>query len=164
MKGLLRLGFRLLSAVAPRRAATIGARFWFSVRRPPISDEVKKFLGTGEPFETSVGGTPVAAWRWGQGEPVLLMHGWGGHAAQLQAFRSASAPAGAGSPGAPTSMHATPEPDREGVLDRTRIALREIALKHGLAEPQAARWAGEIDRELRFRMLHGAQETSNDND
>lgn len=86
MKGLLRLGFRLLSAVAPRRAATIGARFWFSVRRPPISDEVKKFLGTGEPFETSVGGTPVAAWRWGQGEPVLLMHGWGGHAAQLQAF------------------------------------------------------------------------------
>jgi hypothetical protein len=61
-------------------------------------------------------------------------------------------------------LHATPEPDREGVLDRTRIALREIALKHGLAEPQAARWAGEIDRELRFRMLHGAQETSNDND
>lgn len=86
MNRIVRLGFRLLSAVAPRRAATIGARFWFAVPRPPISEEARKFLATGQPFETSVGGTPVAGWKWGRGEPVLLMHGWGGYAAQLQAF------------------------------------------------------------------------------
>lgn len=86
MNRLLRLGFRLLSVVAPRRAATIGARFWFAVRRPPIGEDARKFLATGQPFETSVGGTPVAGWKWGKGEPVLLMHGWGGYAAQLQAF------------------------------------------------------------------------------
>ena len=86
MNGFVRLGFRLLSAVAPRRAATLGARLWFAVPRPRISEDARRFLATGEPFETSVGGTPVAGWKWGRGDPVLLMHGWGGYAAQLQAF------------------------------------------------------------------------------
>lgn len=54
--------------------------------RPPIGEEARKFLATGRPFETSVGGTPVAGWKWGNGDPVLLMHGWGGYAAQLQSF------------------------------------------------------------------------------
>lgn len=86
MNPALRAGFHVLSAIAPRRAATIGARLWFAVPRPPISEDARRFLGTGEPFETSVGGTPVAGWRWGTGDAVLLMHGWGGYAAQLQAF------------------------------------------------------------------------------
>jgi hypothetical protein len=60
-------------------------------------------------------------------------------------------------------VRAVPQNDQPALLDQTRLALREMAMRHGLAESQAARWAGEIDRELRFRMLHGAQETSNDN-
>lgn len=76
----------MLSVVAPRRAATIGARLWFAVPRPAISEDARRFLATGQPFETSVGGSPVAGWSWGAGTPVLLMHGWGGYAAQLQSF------------------------------------------------------------------------------
>lgn len=86
MNAALRAGFRILSAIAPRRAANIGARLWFAVPRPPIGEDARRFLATGDPFETSVSGTPVAGWRWGKGDPVLLMHGWGGYAAQLQAF------------------------------------------------------------------------------
>lgn len=82
----LRAGFRILSAIAPRRAARIGARLWFAVPRPPMNEDARRFLGTGHPLETSVAGTPVAGWRWGNGDAVLLMHGWGGYAAQLQAF------------------------------------------------------------------------------
>ncbi len=55
------------------------------------------------------------------------------------------------------------EGDRGVLLDQTRLALREMAMRHGLAEPQAARWAAEIDQELRFRLVHGAHATSNDN-
>jgi hypothetical protein len=60
-------------------------------------------------------------------------------------------------------VQAASEADRAPLLDQTRLALREMALRHGLAEPQAARWAAEIDQELRFRLMHGAQATSNDN-
>jgi pimeloyl-ACP methyl ester carboxylesterase len=35
-------------------------------------------------LESAVG--QVVGWAWGQGQPVLLLHGWGGHAAQLAAF------------------------------------------------------------------------------
>lgn len=55
------------------------------------------------------------------------------------------------------------EGDRDALLDQTRLALRDMAMRHGLAEPQASRWASEIDHELRFRLVHGAQATSNDN-
>lgn len=60
-------------------------------------------------------------------------------------------------------VRAVPQADRTPLLDQTRLALREMAMRHGLAEPQAARWAAEIDHELRFRLMHGAQATSNDN-
>jgi pimeloyl-ACP methyl ester carboxylesterase len=86
MRRLLKLGFRLLSVVSPGLAATLGARFWFTVARPRVSDEAREFLATGKHMQLDVNGTRVAAWRWGSGPAVLLMHGWGGHAAQLQAF------------------------------------------------------------------------------
>jgi hypothetical protein len=60
-------------------------------------------------------------------------------------------------------VRAVPEQDREALLNETRLALREMAMKHGLVDPHAARWAGEIDQELRFRLLHDAQATANDN-
>lgn len=86
MRRLLKLGFQLLSAVSPGLAATLAERFWFAVPRPRISEDARAFLGTGTPFHLNVGGSGVAAWRWGSGPIVLLMHGWGGQAAQLRAF------------------------------------------------------------------------------
>jgi len=43
-------------------------------------------LGQAEPFRVIVDGRPVAAWRWGRGPTVALLHGWGGRAAQLTSF------------------------------------------------------------------------------
>lgn len=37
-------------------------------------------------FTLDVGGETVAAWDWGQGPTVLLLHGWNGHAGQMTAF------------------------------------------------------------------------------
>jgi pimeloyl-ACP methyl ester carboxylesterase len=83
---LIRLWLRFLSAVAPRQAARIGARFWFRVARPPLSAESRAFLATGERFEARTKDSLVVGWRWGSGPTVLLMHGWGGYAAQMQPF------------------------------------------------------------------------------
>lgn len=86
VRKLLKLALRVLSAVAPGRAAKLAERFWFAIPQPRIGDDARKFLDTGAPFEVSVAGTPVAGWRWGSGPAVLLLHGWGGYGAQLQAF------------------------------------------------------------------------------
>lgn len=86
MRRLLKLGFRLLSAVSPGLAATLAARFWFAVPRPRVTEDAHRFLATGTPFQLPVNGGRVTGWRWGSGPAVLLMHGWGGHAAQLHAF------------------------------------------------------------------------------
>lgn len=37
-------------------------------------------------LEVSTAEGRVAAWSWGRGETVLLLHGWGGHAGQLTPF------------------------------------------------------------------------------
>jgi pimeloyl-ACP methyl ester carboxylesterase len=83
---LLKAGLRLLSAVAPGAAAKIGARLWFGVRRPRISEETARFLATGVRFDVRVDEINVVAWQWGSGPTVLLVHGWGGYAGQLEAF------------------------------------------------------------------------------
>lgn len=86
MRRLLKLGFRLLSAVSPGLAATLGARVWFGVPRPRVTEDARSFLATGTHLELDVNGIRASGWRWGSGPAVLLMHGWGGHAGQLHAF------------------------------------------------------------------------------
>jgi pimeloyl-ACP methyl ester carboxylesterase len=86
MLALIRLWFRTLSYVSPRAAARQVAKLWFRVAKPKLSEEARAFLLTGERFEANSRDSRVAGWSWGKGPTVLLMHGWGGYAAQLQQF------------------------------------------------------------------------------
>ncbi len=83
---LLRLGFRTLSAVSVRLAARVAERVWFTPPRPRLSPASAAFLGTGTRADIHLQGRRVAAWSWGEGPAVLLVHGWGGHSAQFQSF------------------------------------------------------------------------------
>jgi len=82
---VLRLGLKSLGAIAPRAAAELGARMFFSPRRArrwtapnvPIPGNVFRF---------SVGEWELACWSWGRGPVVILVHGWEGYAAQLTHF------------------------------------------------------------------------------
>ncbi len=86
LQALLKLWFRAVSLVAPRAAGRMGAKLWFRVAKPNISEGAKAFLASGERFEVSTPDSRVVGWAWGRGPMVLLMHGWGGYAAQLQQF------------------------------------------------------------------------------
>jgi pimeloyl-ACP methyl ester carboxylesterase len=83
---LLRFGFRTLSAVSTGLAAKAAERVWFTPPRPRIPSASAAFLGTGTRADIAIHGNKVAAWSWGQGPAVLLVHGWGGYAAQLESF------------------------------------------------------------------------------
>lgn len=59
---------------------------WFTPPRSRLSPASAAFLGTGTRAGIRVNGRNVATWSWGEGPTVILMHGWGGLAAQLESF------------------------------------------------------------------------------
>lgn len=81
----VRLTFRALSAVAPGAAAMVAWRMFAKPARRARPDRYGVF-SEGRSFRLSAAGHQLAAWRWGDGPPVLLLHGWGSSAASLGAF------------------------------------------------------------------------------
>jgi predicted alpha/beta hydrolase family esterase len=67
------------ATVAPAFAERHAARLFATPRRLPQPQAEHDLLARARPFR--VGG--LAAWRWGGGPPVLLVHGWEGRGAQL---------------------------------------------------------------------------------
>jgi pimeloyl-ACP methyl ester carboxylesterase len=75
----------LLVRLAPGLAVAFAERLFFTPP-PPRRSRGLHALGEAEPVRVVVDGREVAAWRWGRGPAVALLHGWGGRAAQLTAF------------------------------------------------------------------------------
>lgn len=82
----LRGPLRALGWVSPAAAARVVERLWFTPPRAAISDEARRRLEAAERLPLAIGRRSIAAWRFGRGPAVLLMHGWGGHAGQLLPF------------------------------------------------------------------------------
>ena len=81
----LRALMGLLVRVAPELAVAFAERLFFTPP-PPRRSRGQRVLSDAEPLRVVVDGREVAAWRWGRGPAVALLHGWGGRAAQLTSF------------------------------------------------------------------------------
>lgn len=90
-RGTLRAAFTLSEDLGARAAA----RLFTSPRRHRRPEREHSVLAGATPFTVPIlrrapfwGGQwiDVAAWRWGEGPTVLLVHGWEGRGAQLGAF------------------------------------------------------------------------------
>lgn len=82
--GAVRLGVQLASRVAPGWVEAEAARLFLTPRRS--SDYPEPQLAGGvrpEQLELRSGSHRLAAYVWGRGEPVLLVHGWEGRAGQF---------------------------------------------------------------------------------
>jgi pimeloyl-ACP methyl ester carboxylesterase len=73
-----RLAFALLEPM-PGIAAALAERAFFTPPRP----RAKRPAGAERQRLASVRGLELTAWAWGSGPSVLLLHGWGGAAAQF---------------------------------------------------------------------------------
>jgi pimeloyl-ACP methyl ester carboxylesterase len=80
-----RVLLRFLARAAPFLAASLGERMFFTPP-PARGSRGLSALRNAEPIALEVDGRRVAAWRWGSGPAVGLLHGWGGRAAQLSSF------------------------------------------------------------------------------
>lgn len=79
----LRRGMQVTSWVAPSAAAALADTLFFRPVGARVRDDERKVLEEGREFRFPVGRTQVVGWSWGSGPPVLLAHGWAGHAGQM---------------------------------------------------------------------------------
>lgn len=88
--GLLRhrLAFRFLAPLAPVRAGARARRLFLTPPRRRFRDAELAALEEASPFTVPMSTGRIVGWRWGRKEDpaVVLVHGWGGRAAQLRGY------------------------------------------------------------------------------
>jgi len=82
----IRTAFRVLGHAAPGLAAAWALDLFFTPRGRRGSRRIRALLADARRFEVTVRGRRVAAWSWGEGPAVYLVHGWAGVGGQLAAF------------------------------------------------------------------------------
>lgn len=82
----LRATLRALEAGSPSFAAALGEQLMFRTFRSPADPLGQSALDRGERLTIDGPSGPLAAWSWGTGPAVLLVHGWNGRASQMTPF------------------------------------------------------------------------------
>lgn len=90
----LRLVFRAGAALSTGFAASSAERLFLTPKRHRVPDRERVALAAAERLSIPFRGGRLAAFRWGRGPAVLLMHGWEGRAGQMAAFAPALVGAG----------------------------------------------------------------------
>jgi pimeloyl-ACP methyl ester carboxylesterase len=132
---LLRFWFGTLGRVLPGPATRLAYGLWFKTRRFQLTDRERQILSSAERFTVPVSGQPVAAYAWGRGPVVFMVHGWHGSAAHFvefvqplteAGFRAVAfdAPAHGDSPGDRTTLPA--------IVDAMAALARQVSPIHAL--------------------------------
>lgn len=83
----IRSKFQILSKISPTLAAQEAMQLFFKTYRYQRPDREHKLLAAAkEKITIDCNGKKLAAWIWGSGPTVLLVHGWNGRGAQLGSF------------------------------------------------------------------------------
>lgn len=80
----LRTTFRTVGRVAPAQAALWAEEIFCRPPRGRIRPSETEFLATGTALELPISTGTLAAWEWGTGPTVLLVHGWGSRAGRYR--------------------------------------------------------------------------------
>lgn len=80
-----RVAMRALEYTAPGFGAALAERLFFTPPRTTLTPSIREVLSTGRAFRVSVEDGRVAAWAWGRGPAIALVHGWGGRGGRLAA-------------------------------------------------------------------------------
>jgi pimeloyl-ACP methyl ester carboxylesterase len=82
----VRLPFRFASAISSRLGGELARLIFFHPLRTRPNDAQNAILGKAEQIMLDLDGRKLAAYSWGDGPTVLLVHGWSGHAGQMTEF------------------------------------------------------------------------------
>lgn len=82
----IRWWFPKAERIVPGFAARYFRKIFFTPLRYKIPDKEIPLMESAEKFGVSVDGKRIQGYKWGSGEPVLLLHGWAGRATQFRKF------------------------------------------------------------------------------
>lgn len=149
----MRAGFRLAERAAPALGAWAAERVWFQL--PKRRERVAPADGTA--FEVRSEGSIVRGRRWGEGPPVYLVHGWGGHAGQLTGFAHPLVEHGFSIVSFDAPSHGSSDPGRSGPERSHAVefgkALDAVAARFGPAHTVIAHSMGAVSTLLALK--HG---------
>lgn len=111
----LRYGMAALSRISTGAAAALTEQLFFAPPRPSLSQATIDGLDRGQRLPLRVDGHPLAAWSFGAGPAVVLMHGWGGNAGQLYGFISPLLTAGLRVVALDAQSHGLSAPEKRGL-------------------------------------------------
>ncbi|MET0005136.1 MAG: hypothetical protein DBP02_19290 [gamma proteobacterium symbiont of Ctena orbiculata] len=75
--------FSTLTRVSPSLAGRLANYFWYRTQHRSVTADEQRVLGQASVEVRRYGGKSVRVYRWGEGQPVLLTHGWNGDAGQM---------------------------------------------------------------------------------
>lgn len=125
-----RVLLRQISEIAPAFAAEKLMRRYLTPPRSQPRAEAQAVLDRGTPLRLTFGRHRLAAWSWGEGPTVALLHGWGGNAGQLTAFADPLVAAGFRVVAADAPAHGASPGDLSCLPDLARLVAR-LALDEG---------------------------------
>ncbi len=126
----VRTAMRTLGRVAPERAARLAEKLFTHPPRAEARAHEDEFLATGLPFTIPISVGELAAWRWGQGPTVLLVHGWASRAARFRVLAPRLVAAGFSAVAYDGPAHGR-SPGQHTSLPEYAAALLEVAERLG---------------------------------
>lgn len=153
---LIRAAFASAEHLAPSVGAAAAERLWF--RLPATTAHARRSrtsLPAGTPFTADVGGRDVRGTSWGSGDPVYLVHGWGGWGQQLEAVVPPVVDAGLKAVVFDALSHGSSDPGRDGpsstAVPEMVDSLRAVVALHGPARAIVAHSLGAMATAVALR-------------
>jgi pimeloyl-ACP methyl ester carboxylesterase len=126
----LRRLFALLQWLSVRLASKAAFRLFLTPPRRKVEPADAPIIAQAERATLRCGSDKFTVWHWGQGEPcVVLLHGWGSHAARFATFVAPLRAAGFSVIGIDAPAHGT-SPGNLSDLPRFRDSLAEVLRRH----------------------------------
>jgi len=124
--------FKAMSFAAPRLTERVVEKLFFTPGKYIPSEEERKRLEQGKPFQVRVHGRKIRGWRWGAGPGVLLIHGWGGRGIQLHQYIDPLLRAGRAAVAIDGPAHGASEGRSTSYFEFTDVIRNLIAPESGL--------------------------------
>jgi hypothetical protein len=83
---IIRWVYPKVEVIAPSLAHSYFVKLFFTPLRFSVPDKEKKAETFAKKFQIEANGKRVQCYSWGEGRPVLFVHGWGGRATQFRRF------------------------------------------------------------------------------